>query len=109
MLHPLSGQSADWMLICPLQFTKWFRSGTVQYLSEYHALSFGQMLSMHLDDIMEACPEGDLLHELTHSMVIFNLFGENLALGNINPERMYSIMANFELEFFQMMLNSSPE
>lgn len=45
----------------------------LRYLSEYRVLPLENLLGRHIDDIINETPEGYILHELSHSGIIFNL------------------------------------
>ncbi|KAJ5161937.1 hypothetical protein N7492_007329 [Penicillium capsulatum] len=87
MLYPTTGEVADWMLFCPKLFEKWLPTDSdsgeqsnsgpgsdLRYLTDYRALSLDAMIGKKIDHIAWVVPEVIMLHELTHSGMIFNLF-----------------------------------
>lgn len=88
MLYPRTGPVKDWIVICPSMFGRWFESKSesdmesdsgsntglgLRYLSEYRDLPLEKLIDRHIDDMMNETPEGLILHELSHSGIIFSL------------------------------------
>lgn len=59
----------DWIFFCPRAFEAWSNDHLVGCHNKPASLIEGEAL----DDILRKSPEGDLLHELTHSADIFSV------------------------------------